>query len=132
MENDPFTKLVRPKAQLDYEAKQRLADLLEPYIWVDPEHISVVFKPTAPAHTTLQRVLLFMLSRKVMALISPEVSAHVAPREVETGTGLPGGTVRPKLADLIKRKLVVRSDGAYEVAPYFSLNEIEQILKSGL
>jgi len=129
MSTNPFAKLIRSKTELDYEAQKQLADLLEPYIWLDPENNLVVFKDSASSLTSLQLVLVFMLAQKVKNLVNPELSPAVSASEVETGTGLPGGTVRPKLTELAKKKLLTHSGRAYEISPNFLISELQQILK---
>ncbi len=64
MDENPFAKLIRSKTELDRQAQAQLADLLHPYIWLDPENNLVVFTPEADSLTSLQRVLVFMLARK--------------------------------------------------------------------
>ena len=129
MSNSPFAKLLRSKTVLDRETQERLADLLEPYIWLDPDNNLVVFKDAASSLTSLQRVLVFMLAHKIKNLVKEEMSPAVTASEVEIGTGLPGGTVRPKLTELAKKKLLVRSGRAYEMASNFMFPEIQAMLR---
>lgn len=129
MSDNPFAKLIRSKTELDFEAQQRLANLLEPYIWIDPDSNLVVFKESAPSTTTLQQVFIFILAYKVKNLINPELSESASPSEVVEGTNLPGGTVRPKLAELTKKKLVLHSKDGYALANNLPMSEIESFLK---
>lgn len=128
MEENPFSKLIRSKTQMDVETQKRLADLLEPYIWIDPENDLVAFKDSSSDITTIKRVFISILARKVMNLINPNYPPTISASAIEMNTGLPGGTVRPKLGELYKKRLVVRDKGVYEVAPNAQINEIEQIL----
>lgn len=126
---DPFAKLIRPKAQFDEETKERLANLLERYVWLDPENNSITFKEGTRNLNALQKILVFVLARKVISLINNNDSGSFTPAEVETETQIPGGTVRPKLAELLKAKLIVRNENRYELARNFFIGEIEQILR---
>lgn len=126
--NDPFARLIRPKAQFDEETKNWLANLLEPFIWLDPENNSITFKDDERNLNALQKVLLFALARKVISLINNNNMGSFTPTEVETETEIPGGTVRPKLGELLKKKILVRNENGYELAQNFFKREIEQIL----
>lgn len=126
--NNPFSKLIRPKGQLDEETQKRLANLLEPYVWLDPDSDSIVFKEASSSLSALQKILVFAISRKAMSLINEKNKGSFSPSEVESETQTPGGTVRPKLAELIKKKILVKTSDGYELSPNFFISEIEQIL----
>jgi hypothetical protein len=127
--NDPFAKLIRPKAQFDEETKERLANILEHYVWLDPENNSIIFKDGTRKLNASQKILVFALARKVISLINNNDGGSFTPAEVETETQIPGGTVRPKLAELLKTKLIIRTANGYELAKNFFISEIEQILR---
>ncbi|MCL4260137.1 MAG: hypothetical protein KJZ52_05870 [Anaerolineales bacterium] len=126
---DPFAKLIRPKAQFELETKQRLADILEPFVWLDPENDLIAFTEKVKNLTSLQLILIYILARKVISLINQEITASLSPSEIESGTKLPGGTVRPKLGELTKKNIIVRTESGYEIAPTFLISEVEKILK---
>ncbi len=126
--SDPFAKLIRPKTQFDEETKKRLANILEPYVWLDPENNSIIFKEDTRNLNAIQKILVFALARKVASLINNSVTGNFTPTEVETETQIPGGTVRPKLGELLKMKILVRTDTGYELAQNFFISEIEEIL----
>lgn len=126
--NDPFEKLIRPKAQFDDETKRKLANILEPYLWLDPENNSIIFKEDSRNLTAIQKILVFALARKVISLINNSETGNFTPTDVETETQLPGGTVRPKLGELLKKKILNRTERGYELAQNFFFSEIEKIL----
>ncbi len=130
MTDDPFAKLVRTQEELDNEEKRHLADLLEPYVWVNPAKNTVSFRHDAPNMSPTQRVVAFLLARRVLELINPETIGDVSPRDVEAGTGLPGGTVRPKLLELTEEKILVHIDRTYKISPNFSLSQVKGIFSS--
>ncbi|MER2514151.1 MAG: hypothetical protein ABTQ25_17335 [Nitrosomonas ureae] len=126
---DPFAKLIRPKTQFDEETKSRLANLLEPFVWLDPENKSIIYKEDSLDLNAMQKVLVFALARKAIALISNSNAATFSPNEVELQTQIPGGTVRPKLVELSKKKILNRTEDGYELASNFFISEIEKILR---
>lgn len=125
---DPFAKLIRPKAQFDEETKERLANLLEPYVWLDPENNSIIFRDNVRSLSALQKVLVFALAHKVIGLINSNPRTF-SPSEVELGTQIPGGTVRPKLVELAKKKILDRKEDGYELASNFFISDIEEVLR---
>lgn len=148
MSESPLARLIKPKEELDEAAQTKLADMLEPYVWLDPDNLGVHFKPDAPSLTTLKKVLIYLLARKAISTYleikarddaaeagegearqHPEASPVVTPKDVEEGTKLSGGTVRPKLTELHKKKYVLKKGTAYEVSPYY-LSEIEKLIGS--
>lgn len=127
--SDPFAKLIRPKAEFDEETKKRLGNLLEPYVWLDPDNSSISFKEDTKTLNALQKILVFALARKVIGLINKNNKGTFSANEVEAETQIPGGTIRPKLVELAKKRILNRTDTGYELAANFFISEIEQILK---
>ena len=126
--NDPFDKLIRPKAQFDQETKERLANILAPFIWLDPETNLITFKESTRSLNALQKILIFALARKVLSLITNNGTGNFTPTEIENETQIPGGTIRPKIAVLLKKKILTRNENGYELGKNFFVDEIEEIL----
>lgn len=126
--DDPFSKLIRPKASFDRETKERLASMLEPFVWLEQESNSIVFKETTKKLNAIQKILVFALARKVVGLINDNNLESFSPSEVEGETQIPGGTVRPKLTDLAKKKILIRTGNGYEFSLY-ALDEAEKLLE---
>ncbi len=130
MTENPFQKLIRSKTELDLEAQQQLADILEPYIWIDPDQDTVEFKQTAPKMTAREKTFILLLGQKVKTLINSDLNETLSSGDVERHTGLAGGTVRPALKDLFETKMIDRNENGYQVAEYISIKEIKSVFKS--
>lgn len=130
MSDNPFEKLIRSKVELDHEYQQRLADILEPYIWIDPEQGEVVFKNSAPNITAREKIFVFLLGLKVIAHINTDIEGISSPSEIVELTGLPGGTVRPRLKSLFEEKLLSRDERGYKVADHVGIAEIDSAIKA--
>jgi hypothetical protein len=76
-----------------------LAGLLGPYIGIDPERREVVPMEGWTRLGLEGKILTYLLARKAMHSMSEvglEIEAAAA-KEIETATGVKGGTLRPKL-----------------------------------
>lgn len=59
-------------------------------------------------------------------------SAAVSPKETEEALGLPGGTVRPRLQELVASRIVIKTGGKYAVDSttlHRAANELESVLQ---
>jgi hypothetical protein len=130
MEKNPFEKIVRSKRELDYETQRELADLLEPYLWLDPESNSVTFTKTGANLTTQQKVYLYAVGKKIISLLNHASAPCFSPNDVQNETGLPGGTIRPKLTQLVQQRRLIRKNSLYEVVPGFLVSDVEEVIKS--
>ncbi len=128
MENEAMAKLMRTKAEIDSETRGHLEAILEPYVWIDLENSTTVFRIDAPPLKPQQRVMIFAISKKVLSLSKSEAQQDFSPKDVVSGTGLPGGTVRPILLKFVKQKILFGSGHAYYLNPYLTIIEIEKVL----
>ena len=99
MSQDPLDQLFVKPEEIQGELRALLAKMVAPFAAIDPENGVIHFKLAADDLNAKQKVLVYLLSRLALASRPNAVyPASVSPREVEIATGLPGGTVRPKLA----------------------------------
>jgi hypothetical protein len=129
MENqDPLERLyVRPE-QVEGEQRELLANLIFPYAGINPESGEVHFKPTSDDLIAKQKILVFLLCRLALSTRpNTTFTAAVSPIEIEKATMLPGGTLRPKLMELVKSRVVVKSGDGYYIHPS-SLYRAKEIL----
>ena len=113
---DPLEDLLLDANEVD---RTQLAQALEGILGVDKETGRVVLKPGFNALDTKRRVLAFLLGAKVAQLLELLPSESVGPKELEKQTGMPHGTVAPKLSQLLDDKLITKtSTGGYHVAPH--------------
>jgi len=113
--NDPLDQLVMKAEEVEGEARKLLADLLIPHVRMDPEAGKIFFVPYPPKLNTKQHVLVYLLAKLALAQKNEYFDAVATAKNVEDATGLPGGTVRPKLTQLFKDKIISKSDVGYFV-----------------
>jgi hypothetical protein len=136
MSDDILEQLVVRREQLERDQKAQIVKMVFPFAAIDPEKGRVHPKAPFDELNAKDKVLVYLLARLALsALPDAKASASVSPKEIEEETGLPGGTVRPKLAQLEKERLAFKSEGGYyvtsatlsrafkELEPYIPKNE---------
>ena len=115
-EQDPLEQIyVRPE-QVVGEQRALLAKLIFPFAVVNPESGEVHYKPTSDDLTSKQKILVFLLCRLALSTRpNTAFTAAVSPIEIEKATMLPGGTLRPKLMELVKSRVVIKSGDGYYI-----------------
>ena len=127
-EQDPLEQIyVRPE-QVVGEQRALLAQFILPYAVVNPESGEVHFKPTADDLIAKQKILVFLLCKLALSTRpNTTFTATASPIEIEKATMLPGGTLRPKLMELVKSRHIVKSGDGYYVH-VASLHRAKEIL----
>jgi hypothetical protein len=116
MESDPLSELLLDADEVD---RARLAQALKGYVGVDKKSGRVVLQPGFNELDTKRRVLTFLLGVKVSQLLGLAESETISPKDLEKQTGMPHGTVAPKLSQLVDDNLVAKTKtGGYHVAPH--------------
>ena len=116
MSDDPLADLLLDASQVD---RARLASALQGILGVDTETGRVVFKPGYGRLTTRHRVLAYLLGRKAAVLLGKAEEEAATPKEICIDTGMPSGTVNPKLRELGRARLVSQTDvSEYYVAAH--------------
>jgi hypothetical protein len=113
--NDPLDQLVMKVEEVEGESRKLLASLLVPHVRMDPETGKIFFVPYPPKLNTKQHVLVYLLAKLALAQKNEKFDAVATAKIVEEATGLPGGTVRPKLTELFKDRIISKSDAGYFV-----------------
>ncbi len=113
--SDPLDQLVMKSEEVEGEARKLLAELLVPHVRMDPETGKIFFIPFPPKLNTRQHVLVYLLAKLALAQKNEKFDAVASAKDVEDATGLPGGTVRPKLIELFKDRIISKSDVGYFV-----------------
>jgi hypothetical protein len=113
---DPLKELLLDADEVD---RAQLAQALKGILGVDKKTGRVVLKPGFNDLDTKRKVLAFLLGAKVAHLLGLVDAEAVAPKELEKQTGMPHGTVAPKLSQLLEEKVVAKTpQGGYHVAPH--------------
>ncbi len=112
-EIDPLDELVTKAKVVEGQHRLLLAELLRPHVRLDPDTGRIYFTEHPSKLNTKQYVLVYLLAKLALSQKNPEYTAVATTREVEESTGLPGGTVRPKLSQLLKERVISKTQAGY-------------------
>ena len=115
MNQDPLADLLLNAAEVD---RARLSSALSDILGVDTESGRVVIKPGFSRLSARNKLLAYLLGRKAAVLLGKADIEAVAPKDIQQETGMPTGTVNPKLRELLQDRLVSSTKSSeYYVAP---------------
>jgi hypothetical protein len=115
MSGDPLAGLLVDGEEID---RTRLASVLQELVAIDERSGEVVLKPGYNRLSSRQRILAYLLGRKASVLLGKSEAEAASPKTVASETGMPTGTVNPKLTELLADRLVQKTQGSeYYIAP---------------
>lgn len=124
MSEDPLLELVVDAIEVD---RQRIAEALKNLIGVDKSG-RVVLQAGFRSLSSDQKLLAFLLGRKAAVLLDFADDEAIGPGELSKQTGMPEGTVRPKIRSLLSNRYVSQNtDKGYYLSPHQVLTAIEQL-----
>lgn len=129
--NDPLDQLIMATEEVEGEYRVLLAELLKPHVKIDPEAGKVYFIPHPPKLNTRQHVLVYLLAKLALSQKNEALEPIATAKEVEEGTALPGGTVRPKLTELFRERIISKGEAGYFIE-VINLNKAKSILEDTL
>ena len=116
MTEDPLNVIFDAPEELEGVKREKLAKMIAPFAAIDPENGTFFIKMAWSNLSSKQKVLVYLLARLALSTKNPEFSKSVTHKDVESETDLPGGTVRPKVSELVKDRVVQRDkSGSYFV-----------------
>jgi hypothetical protein len=128
-DTDPFDKLFDDNAGADF--RDLLADTVLPFIrFSDRAAPEIVFTLEGEKLTAKEKLLVFLLGRKILFVKGYVPLEGIGPGDIEKATRIPGGTIRPRLRDLVDEKLVriAEAEGGYLV-PNSRVRQISDMLR---
>jgi hypothetical protein len=132
MSTDPLDQIFVKTEQVEGEQRALLAKMIFPFASIDPDSGEIYFKTTADDLNAKQKVLVYLLCRLALSTRpKATLSATVSPKEVELATNLPGGTVRPKLTQLVNERIARKNGDGYFLPPV-NLNSAYKELQSAI
>jgi hypothetical protein len=111
---DPLAALL---VNEDSIAREELAAGLAPYVQLT-EQGGLWPLPPFESLASTNKVLCLLLAVKAMAMLGLRESERAAPGELVEISGMPAGTVRPKLSKLAEKRLVVKGNGEYWISSH--------------
>jgi hypothetical protein len=110
---DPLDQLIMKSEEVEGENRKILATLLKPHVRIDPDTGKVYFTPYPPKLNTRQHVLVYLLAKLALSQKNERFDPIASAKDIEDATGLPGGTVRPKLTGLFRDRIIAKSEAGY-------------------
>lgn len=98
-----------------------LFSLLSPFVRINKKSREVIFLEGAHGQSVKNRVILFLLAKKVLFLLGEINSDLVQPKTIINESGMPRGSVLPTLKSLRDSKggsLVSAKKGSYYISNY--------------
>lgn len=118
MSQDPLDAFFDAPEKLEGEMRERLASMIIPFAAADTTDGTIHLKTAWFDLDTRRKVLVILLARLALSTKNSEYHGAISSKEIEGITGLPGGTVRPKLSALVKDRVAIRdNDSNYSVRP---------------
>jgi hypothetical protein len=108
---DPLRELLVNEEEL---TRTDLAAALRPYVRMTENG---QLMPTAEFDrlSALARAACVLLAFRAQHALGIRETSTASPSDVEAASGMPGGTVRPKLSQLVNDRLAIRSRDGYEI-----------------
>jgi len=127
MNQDPLTHLLLDASEVD---RAQLSRALSESLGIDAGSGRVVLKPGFSRLSSRNKLLAYLLGRKVAVLLDKADDEPAAPKEISEETGMPSGTVSPKLRELLRERLVSTTESSeYYVTPAQVLPAIGELEK---
>lgn len=113
-ENDPLSSLLTDAGAID---RQAIADALQDVVGIDTASHGVVTKQGFERLTSRQQIMAVLLGVKAAMLLGVSDQDGAGPSTVVSASGIPSGTVRRILRELLAERLVSQSSsGDYTIA----------------
>ncbi|HVP50163.1 MAG TPA: hypothetical protein VMT56_02970 [Candidatus Bathyarchaeia archaeon] len=102
--------------------------LLKPFVRINRDTQRLIFTPAGMKLTANNKIILFILAKKVMFIRGINTTETVAPKEVkaELGKSIPSGTIDAALKRLSEKGPIKGLDGRYFI-PDFNFPQVEGI-----
>ena len=122
---DPLEYLL---ADEDAFARETLASALAPLLKLSRSG-DLFLEPAFSKLKARQQVLAVLLGLKAAEMLGIRESAATTPGEIVELSGMAPGTVRPKLSELLRERLIVRrKEGGYEVPVSAANQAVERLI----
>lgn len=130
--DDPLTELLVEVVEVN---RGQLVKILKKFIRINAKDGSIIPQDDFNKLTTRNKMLTYMLGRKVALMLNFECSEIVCKDEIKYATGLLRGTITPTLIELKTENLVSRSnlDGYYisDEQAVYALRELANVPVNG-
>lgn len=122
--SDPLQTLVLDDREF---ARDELASVLRPYVRFTPNG-QLILEERFGDLNSLEKLCCVLLAYRAMHMVGLRDGAGVLAVEVEAETGLPGGTIRPKLSQLRKVRIAAQN-GKHWLIPTYSVRRAAAMIR---
>lgn len=113
MSDDPLSNLLLDAEEID---RASLARALYAYVGIDNNSGKIIQKASFSKLNSRQKVLTYLLGKKVAKLLGKIEIELTLPKDITDETGIPKGTVNPKLRELVDNRFVSQTkEGEYYI-----------------
>lgn len=127
MDRDPLEDLLVDEGEIN---KELLAALLAPYVRLSRDTASVILTATGRALSNKPKIIVYLLARKALRALSLIESEGASTGDVTNNTGIPGGSVRPTLRNLLRDTLVAQTDEGDYYVPVYALEAAKALVEA--
>jgi hypothetical protein len=125
MSNDPLASLLLNAEEVD---RASIARALQDYVGVDNTSGKIILKASFDKLGARQKLIAYLLGKKVAKLLGKIELELTSPRDIQSETGIPKGTVNPKLRELVDSRLISQTKaGEYFIETYQILKCVAQL-----
>lgn len=125
---DPLARLVVDQQEVD---RGLLATVLQPHVALDLNREAFSFRRGSRSSLkNAQVVLVTLLARKALVLLGAEMEEPLTPKELESLTGMKGGSIRPALKTLADDGAIRRDEAGRYFVPDFALADVAGLVPS--
>lgn len=126
--SDPLEALLVSGAEVN---RQLLAAILSHWVRIDRDTGEVIPSEGFERLRPRQRILVFLIASKAVAALNLRPSEGLSPTEVTTQSGMPSGTVKRELREMLAARLIAQdAEGRYFV-PAFALERVKTVVGGG-
>lgn len=109
--------------------QELIAEILAPFLRIDRDSCSIVPNERWLEMNNELKIILFLLAKKAMKLRDLPIDNEGAlPTEIEKETGVKGGSLRPKLKQLLEQRIISKADDGRYIVPNYSLTKIKTMV----
>lgn len=125
MNDDPLSSLLLNAEEVD---RASIARALKDYVGVDNTSGKIILKASFDKLGARQKLIAYLLGKKVAKLLAKIDIELSSPKDIQIETGIPKGTVNPKLRELVESRLISQTkDGEYFIESYQILKCVAQL-----
>lgn len=115
MQEEPFEKIFTDQKAVD---PKELTAILESFVRINSETLEIFFTDEGYKLTVPQRIILFLLAKKVLKIAEKIEREETAPKEIFDATKIKKGSIDPAVKQLREKGWIIHLGTGYLVPNY--------------